>query len=397
MVESTLIISVIGVIIILGTLFLLLSDKKRIPLVIPLLILGIFLGPITGIFDPVQFSEVIKVLVSFALVIVIFEAGNTVSTYTLKQQWKVFFTMSLIGPALIISLVSLFSYVFLGLRPELAVLLGALLASTDTTIMRPILESFEKRFTRIKSIVNLESTFNSVVAVTIVIIVSNLVKFKETTSLFGALEVFTYHTFLGVGMGVFFGYVIYTITCKFKEELKTHILVLGAILLLYGATKAIGGSGIISVLVLGIIFANMKPAPPRIIKSFGGDLEVLLLIFAYVILGTYLGISLTFVNIVTILFITILVILSRYLTVYLSSNAETKEEARILFLGGGKGIVCAVLALSSAPLFPNPELILNIVFSVIFVTTILASITPFYLQKLEKKQNLKLKKTSKKN
>ncbi|UCD03951.1 MAG: cation:proton antiporter [Candidatus Woesearchaeota archaeon] len=385
MADSSLIIGVIGTIIILGALFLVLANKKKIPIVLPLLVLGIILGPVTKLFDPIKFSQVINVLVTFALVIVIFEAGNTVNLTRLKSQALVFTSLSLIGPLIIISIVSLFSYVFLNIRAELAILLGALLSSTDPTIMRPILESFGRKLENIKNIINLESMLNSVVAVVFVIVISNLLILKQRTGFAGAIKIFMYQIFLGVGMGVVFGYLIYRIICKFKEEVKTHILTLGAILLLYGVTNLVGGSGIISVLILGAIFANLKPAPPRIIKSFGGELELLLLIFVYVILGTFLGVELTFINVAIIFFVVILVLLSRYVAVYISASVKSRGERNILFLGGGKGVVCSVLALSSAPLFPNPELVLNIIFSVVLVTTLIASFVPiFFLDRLMK-------------
>ena len=80
----------------------------------------------------------------------------------------------------------------------------------------------------------------------------------------------------------------------------------------------------------------------------------------------------------------IIVLLSRYITVFISASVKSRGEREILFLGGGKGVVCAVLALSSAPLFPNPELVLNIVFSVIWVTTLIAAFVPmFFLKKIK--------------
>lgn len=385
MYESELIVGVIGSIIIIGTLFLFVSNKKKIPLVIPLLILGIILGPITNFFNPTNFSQGISVLVTFALVIVIFEAGINLNINTLKRQALISTSLSFIGPIIIISLISLFSYVFLNLGAELSILLGALLASTDPTIMRPILESVDKKWSNVKTVINLESTFNSVVAVVFVIVIINMLNLNHETTLLNSAKIFVYQTFLGIGIGMVFGYFLYTIICKFKEELKTHILTLGAVLLIYGATNLIGGSGIISVLVLGAIFSNLKPAPPRVIKSFGGELELLLLIFVYVVLGTFLSINLTFINLSIIFFVVLLVLISRYITVYISATVRSKEEQKILFMGGGKGVVCAVLALSSAPLFPNPELILNIIFSTILVTTVIASLTPLYLGRSRRK------------
>lgn len=379
MVEPASIIGVIGTIIILGSLFLLLTKKKKVPLVIPLLILGIILGPVTGLFNPNSFSQIVNVVVSFALVVVIFEAGSNIDIEAIKKQFLVFISLSMLGPILIICLVSLFSFVVLNLSVELSILLGALLASTDPTILQPILR---KSRSKLKSIINLESTVNSVIAVVLVISLTNLLSLHGKTTLLETAKMFFYQAFIGIGVGVSFGYVVYKVVDKVRGEIKPHLLTLGAILLLYAITNALGGSGIVAVLVLGVMFASFKPAPPKIIKSFGGDLEILLIIFVYVILGAFMDVHLSLMYAGVIIAIILLILFARYSSVLVSAFVKNKTERKVLFLGGGKGVVCAVLALSSASLFPNPELILSIIFSVILVTTVLSSLVPYYLKKL---------------
>ena len=86
MASTAIAIGVIGSILILGALLLKLSEKTRVSGVVPLLLLGIVLGPVSGLFDPVSYGGAIETLVVFALIIVLFDVGYSTQWGHLKKE-----------------------------------------------------------------------------------------------------------------------------------------------------------------------------------------------------------------------------------------------------------------------------------------------------------------------
>ncbi len=106
-------IGIAGLLILLGAFFTILSKKINYPLMILLLIIGMFLGPITGLFNPFQFHPVINSFVTLALVIVLFEVGYNTRFSELKKNFARSIWITLISVFFTITLCSLIAILFL--------------------------------------------------------------------------------------------------------------------------------------------------------------------------------------------------------------------------------------------------------------------------------------------
>ena len=377
-------VGIIGFIIVLGAILHLISYKYRKPVILLLLFIGILLGPVFKLFDPYEVSGFISSFVTLALVIVLFDIGYSIKIKELKQNFLPSLNISLGGVVLSVALVFLVARYLLHLDVMLSLLLGAMMASTDLTIVYPILRNL-KISERLRKHLELEGTMNSVFAAILTIVIVTFLTQTETF-LFGSgagVKLFLYNLFVGIGIGLTLGYVVLKIMQGLTVQEKPHIISLGAVLLVYAIAEYLQASGIIAALMVGIVFGNSKQPLPRIIKSFGGEIELLLVTFVYILLGTLLKFEFFYVaGLITILFVAV-VILARAGMAYIFAYNEDSYSKKIITFTGPRGVLTAVLILSYAYLFGEvmSNTVLALGFSTIFVTSFLVLVIPFLRRK----------------
>jgi len=379
----------IGVILLLGVFLKFYSFKKAYPLTLLLLFVGIFVGPIMGWFKPHELLDIINPFVALALIMVLFDTGYNMKINVLLRNLSKPLLFGTLAVLLTVIIIAIPFKLILGVSWALAVLFGALLASTDLTIIGPMLDSMNLK-TNLKNLLEMESAINSVLSAVIVIVVINLLKiggeFGLNLSVFDlGVRTLLYNIFVGVGIGVLAGYMIIRVVEHAQPEEKPQIMVIGALFLAYAISEIFGASGIVTALSIGIVFGNSKVQLPRIIKSFGGEMELILVTFVYVILGAIIDFNIILQSSVLAVLLIFFIYAARYLGFTISKAGEFADYTRMIILSSPRGIVCAVLTLSYANLFPNPELIISLVFTVILVSAIGVFFIPKNLPKISPK------------
>jgi len=372
MVDPTLAIGLIGAIIIIGVLVFRLSERFKFPHILVLILLGILVGPILKLFNPADYTNIVHSIVTFALVIVLFDAGYGIKFGRLKKE--IGSSMRLTIPAFLLSVLvaMVLSMVFFKFSWQNALLIGAILSSTDITIIAPLLKILETK-PQLKDVLNLEATINSVFAIILATVIVGLSVSAENT-LYSATQTFLYQIFVGVGLGVVFGYLLVFILKHVKVEQMPEILSIGAILLIYSISQFIGASGIFAVFVAGMIFGNTPQTKlKRIIESFQTSIAFLIVVFIYVILGAMLNLDVFLSAGLFGIIFAFLIVLSRAPAAW-GFRFSWKEESKFLFLVGPRGMTCVVLALFFAENFKDPNLILGLVFMTVLISVLLASV-----------------------
>jgi len=374
MAEASLIVALIGFILIAGAFLKHSSQKRGYPLTLILLLLGILLGPITGIFTPGAAENQVAVtsFITLALILVLFDTGSQIKIRSLFRNFVGPTMFGLLSVLFTIGIVAIPFKFLLGLDWILAILFGSFLASTDLTILGPVLSNIKLK-PKISEYLELESTLNTVISAVLVIVLVNLIESpvtaKATTIIGEGLQTLLYHIFVGVGLGVLFGFLIlWSIRHMTLEELP-HIIMIGALFAAYAITEILGASGIATALAVGMVFGNSKYKLPNIIKSFGGELELILVTFVYVILGAIID----FTILKSVIVLALILITAVYLARYGALRVTNKENAnynRFYLISSPRGITCAVLTLSYANLFPDPTAIIGLVFGVILVSSL---------------------------
>jgi len=373
----------VGVILLIGVFLKLLSEKKGYPLTLFLLLLGIIVGHVFK-FNPEESLTSVGSFVTLALVIVLFDAGMTINVRRLYKNIAAPFTFGMIAVALTIASVAVFAKIILGLDYIFGLILGSILASTDLTIIAPIFNSMKVK-PQVKEFIEIESSINSIFAAVFVVVLINLYETGTKLSfsadiLSTGLQTLLYNIFVGAGLGLVIGYLILRFITKLSAGQMPHLVMFGSLFFTYAISELLGASGIATALAIGIVFGNSKTTIPSIIKSFGGEMELILVTFVYFLLGAIIDFNIMYNYLIPALVLISLVYLARYVSVKYFTRGMEKLR-KFTLLSSPRGITCAVLTLSYSSIFPNPALIIGLVFSVILISSLSMFLIPKSLPK----------------
>ncbi len=370
-------VGIAGIIIVLGVFLIKASSKTKISGVIPLLILGIIIGPITGLFEAAKYSSAIPSLVTLAIVVVLFDVGSGLSVEDLKRDMLPALGLTVLASLITGAAAYAFGYFVLNLSVALSLLLGALVMSTDLAVVAPLLENL-KITPKMRNVLDIEATLNSVFAAVVAIVAVGMINLGENFTALQATQTFLYYIFAGLGLGAILGWVIVLAVKHLKLEEKPHIISIGSVLLTYSITELIGASGIVAALTVGIIFRNSGQDLPRVIKQYGGDLELLLITFIYVLLGALLDFKVLLDSLLVSASFVVLVLIARVIAAKIYTlKGKDPEDTKIIFFAGPRGIVTAVLVLQYSSMFigVSSTIIAMILFTIIS-TIVVSSFVP---------------------
>ena len=370
------IVALIGFILIAGALLKHLSKVKGYPLNLILIFLGIILGnlKINGVplFSPgaPESQGAVTAFITLALVLVLFDTGTQIKIGSLFRNFAGPSIFGLMSVFLTIIFVALPFKFILGVNWLLAILFGSFLASTDLTILGPVLSNIKLK-PRISEYLEIESILNTVISAVLVIVVVNLIgsATEVTGSIIGeGIQTILYNIFVGVGLGAFFGALILWVIRHLTLEEMPHLIMIGSLFGAYAITEMLGASGIATALAVGVVFGNSKYKIPNIVKSFGGELELILVTFVFVILGAIIDFSIIKEVLLMAAILLGLIYAARYLSLKYS-NKDFAKYNKFYLIASPRGITCAVLTLKFAELFPNSQIVIGLVFAVILVSS----------------------------
>jgi cell volume regulation protein A len=378
MVDPTLAIGTAGVIIILGILIMQLSEKLKFPGVLLLILLGILLGPLLKFFNPLSFRGVLQNVVLFALIVVLFDSGYLLRVKQLLGELKNILEITFYSVFFSVVAVTLLSFLLFKFTWQQSLLMGAILASTDITIISPLIKIYNLK-PNVKNILTMEAALNSVVAILLATLtVDILFKGVGFEAVEAASKAVLTQILVGISLGLLFGYMLIFILKHLRVESRPEILSIGAILIIYSLSEFIGASGIFAVFLSAIVLGNARQDFKKIM-TFESNIARLLIIFVFVIFGASLSAqALKVVGFLGIFFL-VFFVLSRVPAAYLI-NKKWDENAKTLFLLGPRGMTGVVLVLFYMDNFPNPTLALGLVFAGILATIMLSAAFPFFVK-----------------
>ena len=348
----------VGLIIFAAHFFTALFEKTRVPDVLPLIFIGILIGPLFGILSPADFGYVGPLLSAVALVLMLFEGGSHLTLETLKTSLKDCVILALTTFIITVLISAGITYFLMGKDLMAAIFIGAVLGSISPAVVVPIVRMLNLS-EKTKSTLVVESAITDVLSIIIAlgILKTFLSGHKSIMEFIGTNLIATMAMSLVVGFG---GAVIWsTILEKIRKFPNTIFTSLAFIFLLYGLSENLGYSGPIAVLIFGVVLANSKKIPLNIVQKFGADhlieftsiektlfSEVIFLVKTFFFI--FLGMSIQFGNIKILFFgilLTFLIYGGRLILTRLiiSKNTPGNEAAMISFIIP-KGLAAAVLA-----------------------------------------------------
>ncbi|MBQ0787936.1 MAG: sodium:proton antiporter [Oceanihabitans sp.] len=396
-------------IIILGILAQWVAWKFKIPAILPLILIGLLVGPIAAEFlsedgtkwiEPIWNGEEglfpgesLFYFVSLAISIVLFEGGLTLRTNEIKNVGPVITKLITIG-----SLVTFFGaavaahYIFY-LSWELCFLFSGLIIVTGPTVITPILRNIPLK-KDVSAVLKWEGILIDPIGALVAVLVFEFITVE------GGGE-FTKTAFIEFGKIVLFGFTFgftfahalnFIINKKWVPHYLLNVFALAAVLGVFVLADTFAHeSGLLAVVVMGMVLGNSNSPYLKELLYFKESLSVLLISILFILLAANINMTDLYLiyNWNTAVLFAVVVFIIRPIGVFLSTRGSTLKTNEKLFISwvGPRGIVAAGIAsLFGLKLakegVPGAEYITPLVFMIVLGTVLLNATTARLFAKL---------------
>src|SRR5512145_3349188 len=149
-----------GIILAVGTFSGLIARLAKIPDVVVFLLVGMLIGPgVLGMVDIKADSTINQLILIFGSSYILFDGGASIRLKVLKEVWITIVVIATIGVLITGAITGAAAWYFLGVPVIVALLLGAVLASTDPATLVPVFKQIRIK-ERVAQTVMSESAFN---------------------------------------------------------------------------------------------------------------------------------------------------------------------------------------------------------------------------------------------
>lgn len=394
-------------IIILGIFAQWAAWRFKLPAILPLILIGLFVGPISTLISADGYKWIEPVwngkkglfpgeslynFVSLAIGIILFEGGLTLKRNEISKVGPVILKLISIGSAVTFFGAGLATHFIFNLSWKISFLFAALIIVTGPTVIAPILRNIPLK-KDVSAVLKWEGILIDPIGALIAVLVFEFISIGDSSGYTKqALIAFGKIVIVGFSFGSTAAYALYF---AIKKKLIPHYLLnvsaLSVVLLVFVESDIFAhDSGLLSVVVMGIVMGNSKLHNLKDLLYFKESLSVLLISILFILLSANVNIEdLKTVFIwETAILMAIIIFVLRPLGVFISTyNSKLKTNEK-LFIGwvGPRGIVAAGIAsLFGTKLVlkgePGAEYITPLVFATVLVTVMLNATTARYFAK----------------
>ncbi|TAN03889.1 MAG: sodium:proton antiporter [Rhodanobacteraceae bacterium] len=373
---------VLTLLLVVGFLAQWLAWRLRLPAILFLLLIGIVVGPATGLFDPDKaLGDFLFPTVSLAVALILFEGSMTLRFSELRGIGGAVHGMVTYGAVLALLMLAAAAHWIAGVSWQIAFLFGALTCVTGPTVITPMLRTLRPN-ARIASALRWEGiVLDPLGALFAVLVFEAIASHQQGHSLavFGA----TIGIGAGIGLAVAaaLGFLLYRqMIPEYLQAYGTLIAVLGAFTL---SNKLAHESGLVAVTLMGITLGNLKHVHIDDIMDFKEHLSTLLVSMLFVVLAARLhwplppGMLLAGILVFVVAQFVIRPV--SILAATLGSNLGWRERALLGYVSPRGVVAASVSSLFAMRLgalgMPGADALVPLVFILIIGTVVLQSAT----------------------
>ncbi|GAA5114016.1 potassium/proton antiporter [Haloechinothrix salitolerans] len=362
---------VAGVVLLAGVIATRIGTRVGLPSLLLFLALGVVLGEdVIGIdFDDAQLAQNIG---TTALAVILVEGGLSTKWSDIRNLLAPAGLLATVGVAVSVTITAAGAHFLLGVNWQLALLLGAIVSSTDAAAVFSVLRILPLP-RRLAGLLEAESGFNDAPTVILVLLFSSTPLHINPLGLAGSL---LYQLAVGALIGLVLGRVGAEILRRMALPATGlyPLAIFGLGIVAFAAAGAAQASGFISAYLAGIVLANSGLSHRSATRSFAEGLGWLAQISLFVMLGLLVTPSELLAELVPALVVgLVLLLLARPLSVLLSVSWFKTPWRDQLFLSwsGLRGAVPIVLA--TFPVVqnvPSSDRLIDIVFVLVVIFTL---------------------------
>jgi len=393
-------------IIILGILAQWVAWKLKIPAILPLILIGLLVGPIAAEYlssdgskwiEPIYNGkkglfpgESLFYFVSLAISVILFEGGLTLRVKEIKNVGPVISKLITVG-----SLVTFFGaavaahYIFY-LSWEMSFLFSALIIVTGPTVITPILRNIPLK-QDVSAVLRWEGILIDPIGALVAVLVFEFISVD-------AGGAFTKTAFIEFGKIVLFGSTFgfafahglnFIINRRLIPHYLLNVFALASVLGVFVLADTFAHeSGLLAVVVMGMVLGNSNSPYLKELLYFKESLSILLVSILFILLAANINMEdlLLIFNWNTVVLFAIVVFILRPIGVFLSTYNSSLQFNEKVFISwvGPRGIVAAGIAsLFGLKLakngVPDAEYITPLVFMIVLGTVLLNATTARYV------------------
>jgi NhaP-type Na+/H+ or K+/H+ antiporter len=353
-------------IIILGILAQWFAWKFKIPAILPLILIGLLVGPIAAAYlsdDGAKWIEPIwngtkglfpgdslYYFVSLAISIILFEGGLTLKRSEIKNVGPVITKLITLGSTVTFFGAGIVAHLTFGLSWELSFLFSGLIIVTGPTVITPILRNIPLK-KDISTVLKWEGILIDPIGALVAVLVFEFISvgggggFTKTALMeFGKILLF------GTSFGFTFAHALaFAINKKLIPHYLLNVVSLSAVLLVFVLSEMFAHeSGLLAVVVMGMVLGNGKLNNLKELLYFKESLSILLISMLFILLSANINIEdlMLLYTWKTGALFAIVVFIIRPLAVFLSTHKSDLKLNEKLFISwvGPRGIVAAGIA-----------------------------------------------------
>lgn len=378
----------LGIVLVLACVLVLVSilaSKLTGRVGLPALLLFLGVGMLAGseglggiYFDDFSLARNVGIV---ALALILYAGGLDTRFASIRPVLRRGIVLSTVGTLATAGLVGLFVSLVTGLSALEALLLGAVVSSTDAAAVFSILRARQVHLPeRVRGLLELESGSNDPMAVFLTVSLISLIT-TESTTVLGLVGMFVLQMGVGALLGYASGRAMATIINRIGLDYDGlyPVLSLTLVMLTFGLATYAGGSGFLAVYVAGLVMGNRAHIHKRSLTRFHDGLAWLAQITMFLTLGLLVFPSHLLPVMGTALLVTaFLKFVARPLGVYLSllgSSFSLREQTLIGWVGlrGAVPIILATFPIVAG--VPGGEEIFNISFFIVLTSALLQGTT----------------------
>jgi len=375
---------------VLGILGQWIAWRTRLPSIIVLLFLGFLAGPILSILDTdLVFGDILYPLVSLLVSVIVFEGGLNLRIRDLKNIGVSLFRLVLIAPLITITLMYLATHYILGVSSELSIMFSALMVITGPTVIIPLLRHI-KVSPKISSLIRWEGILIAPIGTFLIVLVYQSVFIStehllKTTFLI-LIKTMAISTFIGLlGAYIIILFFKRNWVPDFLQELVTLVMVFTSFIMSNFVQQ---DSGILTVVLMGIMLANQQQISLQHVKVFKENLRILSISTLFIVLSSRLVFDdlLSLLDVKHFLYLLSLIFIVRPFATFVSlirTQLGFKERLLMAWIAP-RGIVTASIASLFALRLvnlgvPQAEILVPLTFLVLIFTVVVYgfSLNPF--------------------
>ncbi|WP_157208332.1 cation:proton antiporter [Mariniflexile maritimum] len=353
-------------IIILGILAQWVAWKFKIPAILPLILIGLLVGPIASTYINEDGSKWIEPVwngtkglfpgdglfyfVSLAISIILFEGGLTLKRSEINNVGPVITKLITLGSVVTFFSSGVLAYFLFNLSWDISFLFAGLIIVTGPTVITPILRNIPLK-KDVSTVLKWEGILIDPIGALVAVLVFEFISvegdsgFTRTALIeFGKIVLF------GTTFGFTFAHALaYAINKNFVPHYLLNVVSLSTVLLVFVESEIFAHeSGLLAVVVMGMVLGNSKLDNIKELLYFKESLSVLLISILFILLAANINMEdlmLLYTWKTLALFGTVVFVI-RPLGVFLSAIGSTLKFNEKVFISwvGPRGIVAAGIA-----------------------------------------------------